>query len=176
MVVSTSDYHPRGLWFDSRLYPRNFSGSIGSGTGSTQPREDNWVTTWMRSSEIRLRKLKLRLRDKLFTNHKAPCTVIWQNEFILQPFRHFTYVTTHSPTLLSLYLRHSSWAELILQPFRHFTYVTTHSPTLPSLHLRHSSFSNPSFSSRTSQALHLRHLASRPWIKDQSVPKFIGRR
>ena len=41
--------------------------------------------------------------------------------------------------------------ELILQPFRHFTYVTTHSPTLLSLYLRHSSFSNPSFTSRTSQ-------------------------
>ena len=67
-------------------------------------------------------------------------------------------------------------ALLILQPFRHCTYVTTHSPTLPSicLHyssfsnpsstsLRHSSFSNPSFASPTSQALHLLHLASRPW-------------
>ena len=32
---------------------------------------------------------------------------------ILQPFRRFTYVTSHSPTLLSLHLRH-----------RHFTYVT----------------------------------------------------
>ena len=32
----------------------------------------------MRSSEIRLRKLKLRLRHKRFTNHKAPCTAIWQ--------------------------------------------------------------------------------------------------
>ena len=32
----------------------------------------------MRSSEIRLRKLKLRLRDKRFANHKAPCTAIWQ--------------------------------------------------------------------------------------------------
>ena len=32
----------------------------------------------MRSSEIRLRKLKLRLRHKRFANHKAPCTVIWQ--------------------------------------------------------------------------------------------------
>ena len=36
-----------------------------------------------------------------------------------------------------------------------------HSPTLPLLHLRHSSFSNPSFASPTSQALHLRHLANR---------------
>ena len=38
-----------------------------------------------------------------------------------------------------------------------------HSPTFPSLHLSHSSFSNPSFASPTSQALHLRHLANRPW-------------
>ena len=57
-------------------------------------------------------------------------------------FRHFTYVTTHSPTLPSLYLRHSSFSnpsvasptsQLILQPFPRFTYVTTHSPTLLSL-------------------------------------------
>ena len=54
-------------------------------------------------------------------------------------------------------------AELILQPFRHFTYITAYSPTLPSLYLYHSSFSNPSYASPTSQALHLRHLASRPW-------------
>ena len=99
-------------------------------------------------------------------------------ELIVQPFRHFTYVRTHSPTLPSLYLRHSSFSnpfvasptsqvifqpffcfsevtssslELILQPFRHFTYVTTHSPALPSLYLRHSSFSNPVVASRTSQ-------------------------
>ena len=52
-------------------------------------------------------------------------------------------------------------SQLILQPFHRFTYVTAHSPTLPLLHLRHSSFSNPSFASSTSQAL---HLASRPCI------------
>ena len=34
------------------------------------------------------------------------------------------------------------------------------SSTLPLLHLRHGSFSNPSFASPTSQALHLIHLAS----------------
>ena len=67
-------------------------------------------------------------------------------ELILQPFRHFTYVTTHS------------------QPFRRFTYITAHSPTLLLLHQRHISFSNPSFASPTSQALHLIHLASRPWF------------
>ena len=103
---------------------------------------------------------------------------------MLQLFRRFTYVTTHSPTLLLLHLR-----LLVLQPFRHFTYVTTHSPTLlllhlrllvlqpfSSLHLRHNSFSNPSVASpksefilqpffrfSTSQAFHLIHLASRPW-------------
>ena len=81
IVVSTSDCHPRGPGFDSRLYPRNFSGSIGSGTWSTQPREDNWIATWMRSSEIRLRKLKLRLRHKRFANHKLHCTAIWQQPF-----------------------------------------------------------------------------------------------
>ena len=55
-------------------------------------------------------------------------------------------------------------SQLILQPFRRFTYVTANSPTLPLFHLRHSSFSNPFFASLTSQALHLRHLASRPWV------------
>ena len=47
-----------------------------------------------------------------------------------------------------------------------FTYVTAHFPTLPLLHLRHGSFSNPSFASPTTQALHLRLLASHPCNKD----------
>ena len=33
IVVSTSGCHPRGPGFDSRLYSRNFYGSIGFGTG-----------------------------------------------------------------------------------------------------------------------------------------------
>ena len=70
----------------------------------------------------------------------------------------------HSPNLLSL-----PTSQLILQPFRCFTYVIAHFPTLFSLLLCHSSFSNPSFASPTSQALHLRHLASRPWA---SVKRF----
>ena len=41
IVVSTSDCHTRSPGFDYRLYPRNFSGSMGSGTGSTLPCEDN---------------------------------------------------------------------------------------------------------------------------------------
>ena len=67
------------------------------------------------------------------------------------PNRSFSHSVT-SPT-----------SQLILQPFRRFTYVIAHSPSLPLLHLRHSSFSNYSFASPTSQALHLIHLASRPW-------------
>ena len=45
IVVSTPDCHPRGPEFDSQLYCRHFSGSIGSRMGSTQPHEDNWVAT-----------------------------------------------------------------------------------------------------------------------------------
>ena len=74
-----------------------------------------------------------------------------KNAVILQSFRHFTYVTTHSPALPSLHLYHSSFSnpsiasptsqlilqpflslptsQLILQPFHCFTYVTAHSPT-----------------------------------------------
>ena len=46
IVVSTSACHPRSSGFESRLLPRIFFGSIGSGTGSTQPREYNLVATW----------------------------------------------------------------------------------------------------------------------------------
>ena len=67
--------------------------------------------------------------------------------------------SAHSPTFPVTSLT----PQLIILPFRRFTYVTAHSPALPLLHLRHSSFSNPSVASPTSQALHLIHLASRPW-------------
>ena len=102
-----------------------------------------------------------------------PCTAAL---LILQPFRHFTYVTAHSPTFPSLYLSHSSFSnpsialptsQLILQLFRCFTYVTAHSPIFPSPYLRHSSFSNLSVTSPASRAqsptfpsLHLRHSSS----------------
>ena len=55
-------------------------------------------------------------------------------------FSQFTYVTTHSPTLPSLYLRHSSFSnhsvasptsQFILQPFFRFSYVTSSSPNSP---------------------------------------------
>ena len=82
-------------------------------------------------------------------------------KLILQPFRCFTYVTGHSPTLPLLHLRHSSCSNLSfasptsqahhLIHMASFTYVTTHSPTLPLLYLRHRSLSNPSVASLTSQ-------------------------
>ena len=52
----------------------------------------------------------LHLRHSSFSN---PSVGLPMSQLILQPFRCFTYVTAHSPTLLSLLLRH-----------RLFTYVT----------------------------------------------------
>ena len=79
IVVSMSDCHPRGPGFDSRLYPRNVSGSIESATRSTQPREDE-LASYLICEEAKSgkKKLKLKLRDKRFANHKPPCTAIWQ--------------------------------------------------------------------------------------------------
>ena len=80
----------------------------------------------------------------------AELIVIVIAELILQHFRHFTYVTTHSPTLPSLYLRHSSFSnpsvasptwQFILQPFFRFSYVTSsslNSPGEPPMPLYHS--------------------------------------
>ena len=62
------------------------------------------------------------------------------SQLIFQPFRRFTYVTAHSPTLLSLLLRLSPFSNpsfasptshLILQPFFRFSYVTGSSLTSP---------------------------------------------
>ena len=84
------------------------------------------------------------------------------SQLILQLFCRFTYVTAHSPTLLSLYLCQSSFSnpsvalptsQLIFQPFCGFTYVTAHSPTLLSLYLHPCSFSNPSLALPTSQLI-----------------------
>ena len=71
--------------------------------------------------------------------------VIERMENELQPFHHFTYVTTYSLTLLSLYLHHSSFSNLSVA-----------SPT--------SQFILQPFTSPTSQALHLIHLVSCPCV------------
>ena len=74
------------------------------------------------------------------TNGQLKIHIVHFCMVILQPFHHFTYVTTHSPTLLSLYLHHSSFSnpsvaspmsQFILQPFFCFSFVTSsslHSP------------------------------------------------
>ena len=65
---------------------------------------------------------------------------VGEAELILQRFRHFTYVTTPSPTFPSLYLRHSSFSnpsvdspmsQFVLQPVFRFSYVTSSSFTSP---------------------------------------------
>ena len=104
----------------------------------------------------------LEANSRYATGHSSfsnPSVASPTSQLILQPFFRFSYVTGFSLTAPG------EPSQLILQPFPRFTYGTTHSPTLPLLHLRHSSFCNPSFASPTSQALHLIHLASRPWLK-----------
>ena len=87
--------------------------------------------------------------EGLESSFSNPSVVSPTSQLILQPFRCFTYVTAHYPTLPLLHLRHSSifnpyfaspTSQLILQPFRYFTYITAHSPTLLSLLLRHRLF------------------------------------
>ena len=121
-------------------------------------RHFTYVTTYSRSLP------SLYLQHSSFSN---PSVASPTSQFNLQPFFLFFYVTCSSLNEFYSFSNlsvTSPTSQLILQPFRRFTYATAHTPTLPLLHLRHSSFSNPSFVSPTSQALHLNHLASRPWI------------
>ena len=61
----------------------------------------------------------------------SPTSQDFHLQLIFQAFRRFSYVTTHSPTLPSLYLRHNSFSnssvtsptsQFILQPFFRFSY------------------------------------------------------
>ena len=94
---------------------------------------------WRMSCDVG--EVKERLDNELcsFSNLLTKIYTQWA-ELILQPFLHFTYVTAHSPTLPSLYLRHSSFSnpsvalptpQLILQPFFRFSFVTGSSLTSP---------------------------------------------
>ena len=100
-------------------------------------------------SEYSLYRIKKMLTGKYDIREKYLFWSPVKPLLILQPFPHFTYVTALSPTLPSLYLRHSSFSnpsvalptsQVILQPFRCFTYVAVYSPTLLSLFLRHRLF------------------------------------
>ena len=62
------------------------------------------------------------------------------SQLILQPFRRFSYVTTHSLTIPLLHLRHNSFSnpsvasptsQLVPQPFFRFSYVTSSSLNSP---------------------------------------------
>ena len=93
------------------------------------------------------------------------------SQLILQPFHYFTYVTvheqisfsylfvpsptspTHSPTLPSLYPRHSSFSNHSVTSTTSQFISRAHSPTFSSLHLRRSSFSNTSVALPTSQLI-----------------------
>ena len=102
-----------------------------------------------------------------------PLLLLRHNSFSNPSFAFPTSQALHLIHLASSFSNRSvtfSTSQLILQPFRRFTYVTVHSPTLPLRHLRHSLFTNPSFASPTSQALHLIHLASRPSSGPTRVP------
>ena len=91
----------------------------------------------------------LHQRHSSFSN---PSVALSTSQLILQPFRCYTDVITHSPTLLSLFLRHRlsnpsvalPTSQLILQPFRCYTNVTAHSPTLLSFsYVTRSSLTSP---------------------------------
>ena len=69
-----------------------------------------------------------------------PSVALPTSQFILLPFRCFTYATAHSSTLLSIYLHLSSFSntsvashtsQLILQPFFRLVYVKGSSLTSP---------------------------------------------
>jgi hypothetical protein len=48
LMVRVSDCRSRGPGFETRPYQIFWEVDKGSGTGSTQPREDNWGATWMK--------------------------------------------------------------------------------------------------------------------------------
>ena len=82
-------------------------------------------------------------------------------------------MTAHSPTLPSLYPRHSSFSntsvasptsQLILHPFRCFTYVTAHSTTLLSLLLRHMLFTYVSWRAADVVAAARKRYVSGQWF------------
>ena len=84
-----------------------------------------------------LENAQSRAHSPSFTYATSPTS---QLILILQAFRHFTYVTAHSPTLPALYLRQNSisnpsaaspTSQLILQPFFRLSYVTGFSLTSP---------------------------------------------
>ena len=104
-----------------------------------------WLTGWIKWRACDVGEAIEGLESELW--HR------WSNGRIGEwPFHHFTYVTTHSQTLLSLYLHHSSFpnpsvasptSQFILQPFFCFSYVTRSSFNSPGEACMFISFHSP---------------------------------
>ena len=146
-MVSTSNCHPRGLGFDSRLYPR-------TGVSNLLSSRANLHLSYNPAGRSHCR---LQNHHGYINHHHrgmdySPEWRRWSaygvgegsptSQLILQPFRCFTHV-------IDTHLHHSSFPnpsaasctpQLILQPFRRYTYVKGHSTTLSLLRLRHRHF------------------------------------
>ena len=72
----------------------------------------------------------LHLRHRSFSN---PSVALSTSQFILKPFRRFTYVIAHSPTLLSLLLRHRLFTWRAAHGFRKDIMLTTWLSVFPHL-------------------------------------------
>ena len=96
---------------------------------------ENYQWGWFDPSYISSSSYELCSFSKLLATSPTSQLIL-----IIQAFRHFTYVTAHSPTHPSLYLRHNSFSnpsvasptsQLILQSFFRLSYVTGFSLTSP---------------------------------------------
>ena len=130
--------------------------SISTGVSNTSefrysPRNNEWIQVrwprrpWNRAfpSDLTTRKYSWnghRISDRKQSSFSNLSVSSPTSQLILQPFRRFTFVTAHSTTLPSLYLRHSSFSNpsvasptshFIHQPFFRFSYVTGSSLTSP---------------------------------------------
>ena len=97
------------------------------------------LARWIKWRACDIGKAKEGLENELWRRWSTGRVGEWA-ELIPQPFHHFTYITTNSPILPSLYLCHSSFSnpsiasptsQFILQPFFCFSYVTSSSLKSP---------------------------------------------
>ena len=64
------------------------------------------VTERLENEQSSAHSLTLPLLHLRHNSYSSPSVTLPTSQLILQPFSCFTYVTVHSPTLLSLLLRH----------------------------------------------------------------------